>query len=316
MKNIVPFLLVISGFLFLNVQAQSIRDTVNLPGVEISDSTMKAHPYRVELITKKAMNDAAVRDMGDFLRTIPNVAGVRKGGASIDPVVRGFKYSQLSVNVGGGLKVENGCPNRMDPVTAHVEAEDIEDVEVFKGPFALRYGPSFGGIINLKTENPRPFDKFEIHANGVYGFETNWNGQKEHVSVLGGNKKIYFLVSGGSRNYGSYQSKAVEDRDTTFRSSFKKYNYTAKLGFSPTKNQRIILSYDEIHGRNVLYPALPMDEKSDDTRMMAADYNFTNGQGRLKKLDIHLYHSDVDHTMDNSLGRIGLPNKWCRLLMR
>ena len=39
-----------------------------------------------------------------------------------------------------------------------------------------------------------------------YGFETNWNGQKEHVSVWGGNKKIYFMLTGGYRDYGNYQS--------------------------------------------------------------------------------------------------------------
>ncbi|MEZ5195165.1 MAG: hypothetical protein R2764_01805 [Bacteroidales bacterium] len=42
----------------------------------------------------------------------------------IDPVVRGFKYSQLNVQVDNGLKIEGGCPNRMDPATAHVEIED------------------------------------------------------------------------------------------------------------------------------------------------------------------------------------------------
>ncbi|MCX6272587.1 MAG: TonB-dependent receptor [Bacteroidetes bacterium] len=274
---------------FSVTSAQGIKDTtIHLSPVEIHDSIVKDKPFLIKTIRNEEIQKGAVRDIGDYLRSIPNVSGVRKGGAGIDPVVRGFKFSQLSVNVGGGLKVENGCPNRMDPVTSHVEAEDIESIEVLKGPFALKYGPSFGGIINLRTENPHPFEKFEVHANAMYGFETNWNGQKEHLSVLG-------------RNYGNYTSGKIEGKDTTFNTSFRKHNYTAKIGFSPTKNQSIIVSYDEIHGRDVLYPALPMDEKSDDTRMMSVDYHLRHMPGKLKTLDIKIYQSDVNHNMDNSL---------------
>jgi iron complex outermembrane receptor protein len=290
----------ISGFYHVAL-AQGIKDTINLTVVEIRDSSVKLITFPSNSILKTEVQKASTRDLGEYLRSIPNVSGVRKGGASLDPVVRGFKFSQLNVNVGGGLKVENGCPNRMDPVTSHVEPEDIESIEVLKGPFVLKYGPSFGGIINLKTENPQPYEKFEIHANAMVGFETNWNGQKEHLSILGGNKKVYFLLSGGFRNYGNYRSGASEGNDTSFMASFKKYNYTAKIGFSPSKNQQIMLSFDEIHGQNVLYPALPMDEKSDDTRMLALDYHSEYLTGKLKKVDVKIYQSDVCHNMDNHL---------------
>jgi len=302
MRHLHLFTFLFTVLFFIVTRAQGIKDTtIHLSTVEIHDSIFKPAPYLSKIIRNVEIQKGAVRDIGDYLRSIPNVAGVRKGGAGIDPVVRGFKFSQLNVNVGGGLKVENGCPNRMDPVTSHIEAEDIESIEVLKGPFALKYGPSFGGIINLKTENPHPFERFEVHANAVYGFETNWNGQKEHLSVFGGNKKVYFLFSGGYRNYGNYRSGKIERKDTTFSTSFRKNNYTAKIGFSPTKNQSIIFSYDEIHGRDVLYPVLPMDEKSDDTRMIAVDYHLKNIPGKLKTLDVKMYQSDVNHNMDNSL---------------
>jgi iron complex outermembrane receptor protein len=231
---------------------------------------------------------------------VPNVSSLRKGGISLDPVVRGFKFSQLNVILDNGIKIENGCPNRMDPVTAHVEAEDIEKIEVIKGPFVLKYGPSFGGVINLITEEPHPYNKFEIHASAIYGFETNWNGQKEHISLYGGNKKIYFLLSGNYKDYGNYKSGNLEGHDTTFSSSFKKYNYSGKLGFAIKHNQSIMLSYTGISGRDVMYPCLPMDEKSDDTRIVSADYKAKDLINSIKLLDIKIYQSNVDHVMDNS----------------
>jgi iron complex outermembrane recepter protein len=294
-------LLVISMIFFsLVLNAQITKDTIKLLTIEVKDSILKKVPFVAIKIQKKQFDGEATRDVGELLRSIPNVSGIRKGGASIDPVIRGFKFSQLNTVLDNGVKVENGCPNRMDPVSSHVEAEDIEGIEVVKGPFVLKYGPALGGVINLISEKPHPYEKFELHADALYGFETNWNGQKEHISIFGGNKKIYFLLAGGYRDYGCYKSRNSDGHDTTYNSSFKKYNYVAKLGYSLKRNQSILLSYNEIHGRDVLYPALPMDEKSDDTRMMTLDYNALNISTVLKSLDAKIYYSDVDHVMDNS----------------
>jgi len=296
-----PSLLLLGLIIFsASAHAQINKDTIKLSSVEVRDSILKKIPYITTTIQKDQIDGEAIRDVGEYLRNIPGVSGVRKGGVAVDPVIRGFKFSQLNVILDHGVKVENGCPNRMDPVSSHVEAEDIENIEVIKGPFMLRYGPALGGVINLVSERPHPYEKFEIHADALYGFETNWNGQKEHVSVYGGNKKIYFLLTGGYRDYGNYQSGNSDGHDTTFNSSFRKYNYGAKLGYSPKKNHSILLSYNEIHGRNVLYPALPMDEKSDDTRMISLDYHAVNLSGIIKSLDAKIYYSDVDHEMDNS----------------
>ncbi len=275
--------------------------TIMLDSVVVWDKALKEGYHNVaNYVDKLEIRQANPRDVGEYLRSIPNVSGIRKGGSAIDPVVRGFKYSQLNVILDNGLKIENGCPNRMDPVSAHIEAEDIEKMEVIKGPFSLRYGPSFGGVINLISQNPFPTEQFELHSNLLYGAESNWNGNKLHGSVYGGNNKIFFLLSGGYRNYGNYTSGGWEGNDTTYSSSLKKYNYKAKVGFSIKSNHQIIVSYDGVHGRDVMYPALPMDEKNDDTDMVSIDYSARNIRPNLKSLDLKIYRSAVDHVMDNS----------------
>jgi iron complex outermembrane receptor protein len=300
MKNKLSAFFILNLFVVLNVFGQHETDTIKLKTIEVSDTSIKKVPFLAIEIKKAQLQTGAVSDVGDFLRSIPNVAGVRKGGASIDPVIRGFKFSQLNVIMDNGIKIENGCPNRMDPVSSHVEAEDIAKIEVIKGPFVLSYGPSFGGTINLVTETPHPYDTFQIHANGLYGFETNWNGQKEHFSINGGNKKIYFLVSGNYKNYGNYKSGNLEGHDTTFSSSFKKYNYTGKVGIAIKPNHSIMLSYTGISARDILYPSLPMDEKSDDTQIMSVDYSGKKLGEKINSIDIKIYCSIVDHLMDNS----------------
>jgi len=43
-----------------------------------------------------------------------------------------------------------------------------------------------------------------------------------------------------------------------------------------------------------------MDEKSDDTKMMSADYSIKNLSGNITSLDMKFYRTDVSHLMDNS----------------
>lgn len=293
---LITFLVIVAN----GLKAQNLTDTISLRTVEITDSIIKRTPFVSLKVSKDEMQSAPTRDLGDYLRSIPNVGGIRKGGGAIDPVVRGFKFSQLNVVMDGGMKIENGCPNRMDPVSSHVEVEELSQVNVVKGPFLLNYGPALGGVINLQTEDPHPYPKFEIHGNAMLGYETNWDGAKEYLSLYGGNSKIYFRASGGYRKYGNYSSGESEGGSTSYKTSFSKGNYGAKVGYAITAKQDILLSYSEVHGRDVMFPALTMDEKSDDTRLMSMDYSIKNLPGVIKSLDVKIYQTDVQHLMDNS----------------
>ncbi len=252
-------------------------------------------PYIETRLFKKQIEESAARDVGDYLRSANNIGGIRKGGTGLDPVVRGFKFSQLNVQVDNGLKIEGGCPNRMDPTTAHVEIEDIEEIEVFKGPYALKYGPSFGGVINMKTKLHDITDTAHIYINAMTGYESNWNGNKQHIGVKGGNKFIFFNLSGGRIDYGNYE----DGNGNEIKSEFKRYNYKGKLGIRPVKNHTFILNFEESKGRYVRYPTLPMDERSDDTRLMSFDYIATDLSNSFKAINFKIYNSNVTHEMDN-----------------
>jgi len=281
--------------------AQEIEKTVTLDSIVIEGELINEISFVPSTyIKRQELQNSYSNDVGSYLRSIPNVSGIRKGGASLDPVVRGYKFSQLNVVLDNGIKIENGCPNRMDPVTSHVETEDIGNLEVIKGPYMLRYGPSFGGAINMVTEALRPYNKFEIHGSALMGYESNWKGEKFYGSINGGNNKVFFLISGGYRDYGDFTSGTREGENITFKSEFNKYNYGGKLGFAINDKQRLILAYTSSQGRDVMFPALPMDELKDDTKIMSLDYTARNVSPVIQNLEAKIYHTDVHHVMDNS----------------
>ncbi len=267
-----------------------------LKGVEVSGEAITRVPYITASLDREEIERAATRDIGDLLRTQPNVSGIRKGGVAIDPVVRGFRFGQLNVQVNNGQKIEGGCPNRMDPTVAHIEIEDIREIEIIKGPYALRYGPSLGGVVNLKTSRPEPEKEFRVRVHGLKGYESNWNGDKEYLSVFGGDQRYFFLLSGSRKDYANF-----EDGDgNLIPSAFKRFSYKAQAGVVPMEGHMLSVSWETSKGRDVDYVALPMDERSDDTELWSLDYTIRRPGKVWHSLDLKLYHSLVDHSMDNT----------------
>jgi iron complex outermembrane receptor protein len=277
----------------LNISLE--KNIQNISGVEITDQAFQWEPYQKQVVEQADIEKLPARDPGEFLRREPNVAGIRKGGGNIDPVVRGFKFSQLNVQTNTGQKIEGGCPNRMDPAVSHIDVNDISRIEIIKGPYALRYGPNFGAVLNLVTEKARPYEKFELHAKALVGFESNWNGNKQHVSINGGNRTVYFALTGNHMEYANYTA----GNDETIPSSFTKYNYSAELGIAPAEKHKLLFSYKNSNGRDINFPALPMDERQDETQLMSANYHYLNPGGLLRTVDTKVYYSDVNHEMDN-----------------
>lgn len=251
--------------------------------------------YPVSEVNESQIEKVPSRDVGDLLRSASNVSGIRKGGIGIDPVIRGFKYSQLNIQINEGQKVESACPNRMDPPVSHIDVNDIHTVEIHKGPYALRFGPNFGGIIHVHTFPTFRPQSFKLNVSYQAGFESAWKGMKQHLSLLGGSKYYQFQVSGNYKNYGDFQ----DGDGNMVKSSFEKYNLNTLLRITPFDKFSFTFSYDWSFGRNIMFAALPMDERTDDTHLSSFDLEGQDIGNTLETLYIKLYNSDVRHVMDN-----------------
>jgi iron complex outermembrane recepter protein len=289
------YLIVIITLLFCEAGfTQQPVDTINLGEIVVQGA--KINKENTVILDKTSIDRMSLPDIGTILRNVAGVNGIRKGGASLDPVIRGFRFSQINVMADDGMKVEGGCPNRMDPVTSHLEPDDIESIEIIKGPYSLRYGTSFGGIIQLNTFKPKPSDKFEFHLKSHSSISSNPAGIGQYLLFYGGGKKLYFGVSGSYKKFNDYKT----GNGDKVSSSFRKYNYSADLGYAPAKNQELLLSFHSNYGRDLMFPSLPMDERKDNTTLISADYHIKDLTLTIRKLDIKVYNSDVYHEMDNS----------------
>ncbi|MBU2554787.1 MAG: TonB-dependent receptor [Bacteroidetes bacterium] len=267
-----------------------------LSEVEVfSDLTKSQYPVLHVGITP--LERTPQQDIGKFLRSEPNVGGIRKGALGIDPVIRGFKYSQLNVQLNGGTKIEGGCPNRMDPATAHVDINDLKNIAIYKGPYALKYGPAFGGVLRLITSEPEFYETYQTKVSMIVGGQTNYEGFKSRIRVSGGNELLAYSFSANWNKYGDYKAGNGDVMQGASNTSMIK----GQIGVQPLKGQKFFLSYDKSQGRNVDFPTLPMDERSDDTEIYDFNYLGTGFGTGINFIQANVYKSDVHHIMDNKL---------------
>lgn len=233
-------------------------------------------------------------DAGQFLKDSPNISGIRKGGAyGVDPVLRGFKKNQLMVVMDGVLQSQGACPNRMDPPTSHIQMEQIEEVEILKGPYALKLGPSFGGVINFKSQKPNLYNSPELSSYFTAGYESNINRQR----YSGGLKKEGGMWS--TRVYGAFAStENYEDGSgNSVNSGMSNAEYTAETSVQINDENAIRAKFSQNFARDVDYPALMMDMREDN--ITNATLTYTNNEAGSGRLESSFFGSHVEHVMDN-----------------
>ena len=278
-----------------NLTIQLLPAVETLSEVEVMGVNTEGKPYRTEEVRIPMLQKSNLQDAGDFLRSIPNVSGVRKGATGIDPVVRGFKYSQLNVQLNGGTRIEGGCPNRMDPATAHVDLNDIRQIQILKGPYALKYGVNFAGVIDLTTYQPEFYKKYKTNVNTLLGGQTNHTGWKTKVAVNGANDIVTYNITGSWKSYDDYK----DGNEEWVPASLQQSSISGNLGFKIAQKHVVYASADLSNARDIDFPTLPMDERKDETRIFSFNYIGNSIGKSINFIRFKAYSSDVSHEMDN-----------------
>ncbi|SDX49057.1 iron complex outermembrane recepter protein [Lutibacter oricola] len=271
--------------------------------IELNEILVKSNPLedisQSVVITDATKRISQPRSVGHLFKEVQGFGIVKRGAYASEPVFRSFKYEQLNVQYDGGFKILNACPNRMDPITTHVIPEEIEKIEIVKGPFTVRFGQNFGGIVNLVAKNPAKTKK-GLHGSVEGGYESNGGNLVTGASVQYVEDKYDLHFNGSYREFGDY-----EDGDgNEVPSSFRTTDYSVKLGYNPTVSQRLQLTWRQSFGRDIDHAGLPMDSPFDDSYLAGLDYKWENISEKIDNFSAKVFYSYVDHLMTNG----GRPN--------
>ncbi|UWX53853.1 TonB-dependent receptor [Maribacter litopenaei] len=267
---------------------------IQIQGVLVTGHS-KDDPVHVMETNDYAKKIVQPRNVADLFSDVNGFSLIKRGNYAIDPSFRASQYEQLNVQFDGGTKVMHACPNRMDPITTHVNPEEIEKIEIIKGPYTVRYGATFGGVINMVTQKPSSQD-YGLSGSIGAGYETNGESMVTTAQIQQATAKYDVGGTIGYRDFGNY-----EDGDgTEIPSSFRSLEYGVKAGYNFSDNQRLQANWRQSYGRDVLHAGLPMDTDEDNSSILSLDYKLTGLVGLVKDITAKAYYSYVDHIMSNT----------------
>lgn len=274
-------------------RGQMSTDTLNIEEILIVGN--KTNDNFQTPVTGESIQLLNPHDGGEIFKYTPGFSILKKGNYAMEPILRGYKFEQLNVQFDGGVHSTNACPNRMDPAISQISMEEIEKVEVIKGPYNVRFGPVFGGIINIISKRPEKKNGKTVSGVVEGGYQSNGGNFYGSLFTQVVQKKWDLGISAGYKDYGNYKS----GDGTEIVSSFKRYGYTMKLGINPATNQRFQINWRQSFAKDVMYPGLPMDALEDNSSIISADYAINDLTKSIFSLKAKIYYSYIDHVMTN-----------------
>ena len=298
-KHIALLGVLIPVSLFAQENKSKVLDTTATKAIELNTVIVtgqgKTDPVlttvKIDLVKKVVQP----KNVADLFSDFNGFSLIKRGNYAIDPSFRASQYEQLNIQFDGGTKAMHACPNRMDPITTHVVPEDIERIEVIKGPYTVRYGATFGGIVNLVTEKPQHLDN-GVHGSVSTGYETNGNALVSSLKLHQITGKYDITANAGYRDFGNYE----DGNGTEIPSAFRSLDYGLLFGYNINQNQRLQAHWRQSYGRDVLHAGLPMDTDEDNSSILSLDYKISEVSDFIEELNAKAYYSYVDHTMSNA----------------
>jgi iron complex outermembrane receptor protein len=266
--------------------------------VSLDEVIIKANPLEDITHSVVVMDDvkkgSQPRNVADLFHDIPGFGIQKRSASAMEPSLRSFKYEQMNIKYDGGNKMVNACPNRMDPITAHVIPESVRKIEVVKGPFTVRFGQVFGGVVNMVTRQPTP-DDYGWHGDLQTGYETNGNNLVLRADLMYAAKKFDINIDAEHRDFGDY----TDGDGFVTPSGFTTDSYSVKMAYNPNKNQRLQVNWQQKFSRDIKHAGLMMDSPIDDSYLVGLDYKIKKVSKKVKYVQFKSYYSFVDHLMTN-----------------
>jgi len=231
-----------------NIEMSSVVITATRTQRNIEDI-----PARMALVDASQVEEYPASNVDDVLKSVSNVYVNRSWGIfskNTSVTMRGLDGTSRTLVLMNGVPLNKVSGGQIQ--WSLIQPEDVERIEVIKGPGSALYGMNaMGGVINVITKKPQK--KFNLDA----GLQMGSMGTIGGNLALGGNyvvnnKGLYWGLNGFYRQGDGYIIEPEESRDSTDVEAYLfEGNVSGLLGYRFNTNHSLELSYeyhDEIRG--------------------------------------------------------------------
>lgn len=259
----------VGSLFFMNAQERTDDiETIEIQGKLIS-TPYKSANQNISVITKEEIANSPAKSIDEILQQIPGMDIRRRGanGVQSDIGFRGSSFEQVLLLL-NGIRM-NDSQTGHNSLNLPLDLEDVERIEVIKGPAARRFGQNaYAGVINIITKT-YPGKRVRISAEGgdyeTYGFGLN--------AQLGNEKFSNSVQANSNSSQGYMHNTDYEIRNVFYQSklNIKNGNVRLQAGFSEKK-----------FGANGFYASPKATEQYEETQASVVSLAHQQTFGKLK----------------------------------
>lgn len=307
MRSVLGALVVGGAVLAGEAQAQdAATPQVTLPAITVTGTNQQTTPYStalpeagllrqpttsVSVVDRKQIEMSSPSSITGILDQLPGVTVSRSGGIGGQAFVRGLNTNDFRVPLFvNGVRVRG----RNTLQFLFFPPEDIERVEVIRGPASSLYGSdALGGLINIVTRRAEGDRNGPLRIGGAgiattYGSNATTLNQHGDVEVLG--EGLALRASINHRHGNNYQNST----GTIPNSDFETLGGAVALDYTLTPGQTISLdAHSERDSDGTAgAPGAPFTRaRNDDNRLDQARINYTGNftGGLISRVDVTAY---------------------------
>lgn len=231
----------------------------------------------------------------EVLETNGRVSLIRRGNFAFEPVLNGMAANRTSLTI-DGMKIFAACTDKMDPVTAYVETNNLKSFAVHSGATGGEFGSTIAGSIDMVTQGAKLRPQTPISGEVGAGYHSASRGLSGLFSLNHSGDKYAVAANGVFRKSENYRAGGGQ---TVPYSQFEKWN--GSLSGVYLLSERDVLRADIIvdDAYDIGYPALPMDVAFAKARIYGLTHR-RSFSGKVKSIQTKVYANTVAHAMDDT----------------
>lgn len=193
-----------------------------------STSSQHQNAVKIDILRGRDIFLSGTSNFVQSLSKIPGIDMIAKGQGVSKPVIRGLSMNDILV-LNNGVRIENYQFSENHPMG--IDDNDVDQVEVIKGPASLLYGSdALGGVINFIKAKPAPVGT--ISGDFSSQLFSNSNGINNSLGIKGAIKNVYAGVRVSMKSHEDYKQ---ENGAFVPNSRFNEWSLSANAGFTGKK---------------------------------------------------------------------------------
>ena len=190
-------------------------------------SSQHENAVKIDVLKSKDIASSGTPNFMESLTKVPGVDMIAKGQGVSKPVIRGLSMNDVLV-MNNSVRIENYQFSENHPLG--IDDNDVERVEIIKGPASLLYGSdAIGGVLNFIKEKPAPVGKIlgdyrmQLHSNTL--------GMNNSIGLKGASKNLFGGFRFGNKTHADYLQGGG---DYVPNSRFNEMTFNANTGYTGT----------------------------------------------------------------------------------